>query len=124
MKTKQTILFAIFMLGLFAAFPTLAQEESAGPDTFAGRPTLWVAIIIGFAATIATGVYAYQLQGGVVGSALTFIGIGMFLVVLGFFAVVVAWADANTQAIVHDILFIIGYVLMLVGALRLRQMMR
>lgn len=119
---KWVILLGV--IGLYFAFPTLAQDEAAGPDTFAGRPTLWIAIIIGFAATALTAVYAYQLKGGVVGTVLSLVGAGMFLVVLGFFAVVVAWADAGTQAIVHDVLFIIGYILILVGALKLRQMIR
>lgn len=124
MKTYKKWIMVLLIIGLFSAFPALAQDEAAGPDTFAGRPTLWVAIIIGFAATAATAVYAYQLKGGVVGTALTLISGGMFLVVLGFLAVVVSWADSGTQATVHDIVFIIGYVLMLVGALRLKQMIR
>lgn len=121
-QLKWTVI--LLAIGLLSALPLLAQEETAGPDTFAGRPTLWVAIIIGFVATAVTLLYAYQLRGGVVGMALNFIGGGMFLVVVGFLAVVVAWADANTQAIVHDIAFIVGYLAMLYGALRLRQMIR
>jgi hypothetical protein len=112
------------MVGLFLTFPALAQDEAASSNIFAGRPTLWIAIIIGFLATGATAFLAFQLKGGVVGTALNFIVGGMFLVVLGFLAVVVTWADAVTQAAVHDIVFIIGYILMLAGALRLRQMIR
>ncbi len=114
----------VFLLlpGLLMTATLLAQdEEAAGPTTFAGRPTLWIAIVIGFIASIATLVYAYRLKGGLVGTALTLIGAGMFFVVAGFLAVAIAWTTADTQAIVHDIAFIIGYVLMLVGALRLRQ---
>jgi hypothetical protein len=121
---KWLVILLIVTTVATAALPVLAQDEGAGPDTFAGRPTLWVAIVIGFAATAATTLYAYQLKGGVVGTALSFISGGMFLVVLGFLAVVVSWASAGTQALVHDVLFIIGYVLILVGALRLRQMIR
>jgi hypothetical protein len=125
MKTYMKWIMVLLIIGLFSAFPALAQDEAAGASTFVGRPTLWIAIIIGLVATAATGVYAYQLKGGVVGTALTFIGIGMFLVVLGFLAVVVEWTqDGNLQMAVHDIVFIIGYVLMLVGALRLKQMIR
>lgn len=122
---KSKIKWAILMLyvALFSTISVLAQsEEAASTNIFAGRPTLWIAIIIGFAATAATMLYAYQLKGGIVGSALMLITGGMFLVVLGFLAVVVSWTEAATQATVHDILFIIGYLLMLGGALRLRQM--
>lgn len=124
MKNHMKWVLVLLIVGLFMTLPILAQEEAAGPDTFAGRPTLWVAIIIGFVATAVTAVYAYQLKGGVVGTALNFIAGGMFLVVLGFLAVVITWTDAGTQASVHDVLFIIGYISMLYGALRLRQMIR
>lgn len=114
----------LLVIGLYSAFPVLAQDEAAGPNTFANRPTLWIAIIIGFLATAATLVYAYQLKGGVVGTALMIISGGMFLVVLGFLAVVVSWAEADTQATVHDVVFILGYILMFVGAIQLRKMIR
>lgn len=115
---------AIVFLCLVSVCLVIAQDDAAGPNDFAGRPTLWVAIIAGFIATGVTAVYAFQLQGGVVGTALSLISAGMFLVVLGFLAVVVQWADASTQALAHDIVFIIGYILMLVGALRLRKMIQ
>jgi hypothetical protein len=111
----------VFYIALFSTISVLAQDEGS-TNIFAGRPTLWVAIIIGFAATAATLFYAYQLKGGLVGTALMLITGGMFLVVLGFFTVVVAWTDAATQASVHDVLFIIGYLLILGGAFRLRVM--
>ena len=123
---KKHLPWAILLLvvGLYSAFPVLAQDDTASANIFAGRPTLWIAIIVGFVATAATVVYAYQLKGGVVGTALAFISGGMFLVVLGFLAVVVSWTGDSTQALVHDVLFIVGYILMIVGALRLRQMIR
>ena len=124
MKKYMKWMFLSGMIGIFLTFPALAQDEAASSNIFAGRPTLWIAIILGFAATALTAFYAYQLKGGVVGTALNFIAGGMFLVVLGFLAVVVTWTDAVTQAAVHDIVFIIGYILMAVGALRLRQMIR
>lgn len=114
----------LLVIGLYATFPVLAQDEAAGPNIFANRPTLWIAIIIGFLATAATLVNAYQLKGGVIGKALMIISSGMFLVVLGFLAVVVSWAEADIQATVHDVVFIIGYILMFVGAIQLKQMIR
>lgn len=124
MKTYLKWVAIIGMVFGSMALTVVAQDDGAGVDTFAGRPTLWVAIIAGFIATGVTAAYGIQLRGGVVGTALMLISGGMFLVALGFLAVVVAWAEASTQALVHDIAFIIGYILMLVGALRLRQMIR
>lgn len=118
--TKLAIL--LLPAGLLLTTPTLAQaEEAAGPATFVGSYTLWAAVIIGFVASLATLVYAYRLKGGVVGTALNLFGAGMFFVVLGFLAVVVSWASEDTQKVVHDLAFILGYILMLTGALRLRQ---
>ncbi len=110
----------ILFVWMAATMPLLAQEESS--NIFAGRPTLWIAIIIGIVATVMTSIYAYRMHGGLIGTALNFMVGGMFLVVLGFLAVVVSWADTDMQAFVHDILFIIGYLLMLAAALQLRQM--
>jgi hypothetical protein len=102
--------------------PVLAQSEStAGPSTFVGSYTLWIAVLIGFAASLATLAYAYRLRGGIVGTSLNFFGAGMLFVVLGFLSVIVAWTTEDTQKVVHDLAFILGYVLMFVGALRLRQ---
>jgi len=102
--------------------PVLAQEDdTAEVATFVGSYTLWVAIIIGFIASLATLFYANELKGGVIGTALILFGVGMLFVVLGFLAVVVSWTNTDTQKIVHDLAFILGYILMLSGAFRLRQ---
>ena len=107
---------------LLLSITVLAQEDdTTDVATFVGSYTLWAAIIIGFIASLATLFYANQLKGGVIGTALTFFGAGMLFVVAGFLAVVVSWTDADTQKIVHDLAFILGYVLMLSGAFRLRQ---
>ncbi len=106
----------------FWATPTLAQSgEPVGPATFVGSYTLWIAIVIGFIASFATLFYAYQLRGGVVSVTLSFFGAGMLFVVVGFLTVAIAWATPPIQKIVHDTVFIIGYILMLLGAARLRQ---
>ena len=110
------------ILVLLLSIPALAQEDdSAEVATFIGSYTLWAAIIIGSIASVATLFYANQLKGGVVGTSLTLFGAGMLLVVLGFLAVVISWTDADTQKIVHDLAFILGYILMLSGAFRLRE---
>lgn len=120
----KSIQWAILMIPVELLFTgaVLAQaQESAGPATFVGSYTLWAAIIIGFVASLATLVYAYRLKGGIVGAALNLFGVGMLLVVLGFLSVVFSWATVDLQKVVHDLVFILGYILMLAGALRLRQ---
>ena len=109
-----------FLVVPFVYAQEIAQE--AGPTTFAGSYTLWIAIVIGLVASILTFRYAIQMKGSTVGQILNLFGFGMFVVVLGFLSVVVAWADAPTQKIVHDLLFILGYILMLVGASRIRRL--
>jgi hypothetical protein len=107
---------------LFLSIPALAQEDdTVAVATFVGSYTLWAAIIIGIIASLATLFYANQLKGGVVGTSLTLFGVGMLLVVLGFLTVVISWTDADTQKVVHDLAFILGYILMLSGAFRLRE---
>ena len=110
-------------LSLFSVASVFAKEaESAGPATFAGSYTLWIAIIIGFIASILTFYYSSQMSGSTVGGILKLFGFGMLVVVLGFLSVVVAWAEPSVQKIVHDLLFILGYILMLVGVSRMRKL--
>jgi hypothetical protein len=107
---------------LILSSPVIAQEDGANSvASFVGSYTLWAAIVIGFAASLATLFYAYRLQGGVVGVSLNFFGVGMLFIVLGFLTVVVEWSDVSTRNLVHDIVFILGYISMLIGAFRLRQ---
>ncbi len=118
--TLKRLALSIFPLLLIIA-PVFAQdEETVSVASFVGSYSLWAAVIIGLIASAVTVYFALQMRGGIVGTSLTLIGAGMFLVVLGFLAVVIQWTAAETQAIVHDVAFILGYVLILVGALRLR----
>lgn len=121
--TKKIFQITSLMLVLaIVSGSVLAQDDSVATATdFTGRPTLWIAIIIGFATTAVTLFYANRLKGGIVGLALNLFGAGMFFVVLGFLAVVVNWAGAPAQELTHDAVFILGYILMLVGALKLRE---
>src|SRR5688572_14840867 len=119
-KKISTFLASVSAFAL--ATPALAQEASAGPATFAGSYTLWIAIIIGFVASFMAFRYGRQLKGSVTSGILNLFAAGMFFVVLGFLSVVVAWADAPVQKITHDLLFIVGYIFMLVGAGRVRKL--
>lgn len=118
-KASNSILLTVIL----SVTPLLsyAQEAEAGPSTFNGSYTLWTAILIGIIASLLTLVNAQKL-GGAISQVLWFLGGGMAFVVLGFLSVVLAWAPEGTQAIVHDILFIIGYIMMTLGGLRLYRL--
>lgn len=108
----------------FIAFPTLVlASHHAGPATFQGSVTLWMAIIIGTISSILTIYHATQL-GGTLAGVLWLFGIGMFLVVLGFLSIVVAWAEDTVQGLAHDTMFIIGYLVMMTGGIKLYQLSR
>lgn len=107
------------MLTILLASPiiALAQEEGASADSFVNSLSLWLAVVVGVVASIMVLMNAQWMKGGAFGSALTYFGIGMFLVVGGFFAVVIpAWASEGVIMRVHDVMFIIGYVVMAIGA--------
>lgn len=112
-----------------AAMPVVAfaqdaatTAESAGTATFVGSYTLWIAIVVGLIVSLLTLIFSSQMKGSTVGGVLGLFGIGTFLVVLGFLSVVIAWADPQVQKITHDLLFIVGYMLCLVGVLKVRKL--
>ena len=106
-----------------AALPvvTLAADDSAGPATFAGSYTLWIAIIIGFVVAILTLLFSVQMSGSAVGSVLRNFGLGILFIVLGFLSVVLAWTTPDVQKIVHDLLFIAGCLSCLAAVLKIRK---
>ncbi len=99
----------------------LAADESAGPATFAGSYTLWIAIIIGFVVAILTLLFSVQMSGSAVGSVLRNFGLGILFIVLGFLSVVLAWTTPDVQKIVHDLLFIVGCLSCLAAVLKIRK---
>ena len=118
-------LFAAFGMGLTA--PTLVYAKGMALDnrTFENSPTLWLATIVGVIACGAVFQNAREMRGGVVGSALLFIGIGMLLMVIGLFLIVVPpWSPDRLILRIHDILFVFGYILMAIGGHRLLHMVR
>ena len=121
-NSKNTAMCLFRITGILAPLAVFAQSnESAGPATFTGSITLWIAIIIGAIASVSVIRYGVVMKGSNVGIILSYVGIGMLLIVLGFLSVVIAWAPTQTQKITHDLLFITGYVVMLMGALRLKK---
>ncbi len=83
--------------------------------------SLWSTIIIMFVTSAMVWIGGRQMKGGVFGKVLTYFSIGMMLVVLGFVS-----GSPFTQNIsslylklVHDSLYIVGYILMGIAASKL-----
>lgn len=85
---------------------------------------MWIAIIIGLIATLVIIYYAIRMQGSIIGHVLLFFGAGMGLVVLGSISAAIVWGNGNMQKIVHDLLLIIGYLVMLLGVHYIRKLHR
>ena len=119
---KLGFLLVALLIGGFGGVGIVAAQDAAGPATFVGSYTLWIAIILAFIASVWTFYYSQQMKGSVVGDILRLVAFGMFVIDLGFLAVVIAWGPAPTQKIVHDLLFILGYILILTAVGRMRKL--
>lgn len=83
--------------------------------------SLWSTLVIAFTTSTMVWVGGRKMHGGVFGNVLTFFSVGMTLIFLGF-ATEVPWfqnIDHLYLKMIHDSLYIIGYVLMGVAASKL-----
>lgn len=88
--------------------------------------SLWSTIIIAFVTSAMVWVGSRHMHGGVFGSVLTYFSLGMTLVFLGF-ATEVPWfqkIDHLYLKMIHDSLYIIGYILMGVAASKLLKVIK
>ena len=88
--------------------------------------SLWATLIVAFTTSMMVWVGGRHMHGGVFGNVLTFFSIGMTLIFLGF-ATEVPWFqnfDRLYLKMVHDSLYIIGYVLMGVAASKLLKVIK
>lgn len=120
-------------LALSLLAPMLAfAEDGVGASTFVNSLSLWVAVSVGAIASVSSFALGRQLHekgfgliGNIFGRAVNYFSVGMFIVMSGFFAVVVPpWSSPFVIMRVHDFLFIIGYVTMLFGARELWKLTR
>lgn len=117
------------LISLFLVSPVIAAAETSMqiPDDgyayasiFAGNFSLLLSIIIGIIANFIVFRSAKKLGGGLFGSILNYIGIGMSLVVLGTVATVVdPWYTGLGFNIVSTVCFALGYIFTVVGANKL-----
>lgn len=88
--------------------------------------SLWSTLIVAFATSAMVWVGGRQMHGGVFGKVLTFFSIGMTLIFLGF-ATEVPWLERIDHLylkMVHDSLYIIGYVMMGIAASKLLKVIK
>ncbi|MEK7635275.1 MAG: hypothetical protein AAB446_02500 [Patescibacteria group bacterium] len=98
----------------------VSNDDFAFASVFAGNFSLLLSIVIGIIATSLVFRAAKKLGGGLFGLVLNYIGIGMFLIVLGtLFSVASPWFEGFWVNIISTALFAGGYIFMVLGANKL-----
>ena len=99
---------------------SIATDEVAYASVFAGNFSLLLSIVIGIIATFFVFRVARKLGGGLFGSVLNYVGIGMFFVVIGTLATIVdKWVVEFWSNVSGTAFFAIGYIFMVIGANKL-----
>ena len=98
----------------------LSNDSVAYASIFAGNFSLLLSIVIGIIATFIVFRAARKLGGGLFGSVLNYIGIGMLFVVLGTISTVIdSWITDSLFNIIGTAFFALGYIFMVIGANKL-----
>ncbi len=98
----------------------LSDDGFAYASIFAGNFSLLLSIVIGVIAMALVFRSAKKLGGGLFGSVLNYIGIGMFLIVLGTASTAAgAWLTGLWLNVVSTACFATGYIFMVIGANKL-----
>jgi hypothetical protein len=119
---KKLLLSAV--IGITAPATALAQtldvlqssDSYAYASVFAGNFSLLLSIVIGIIATFIVFRAARKLGGGLFGSVLNYVGIGMVFIVLGsIVAVINPWFSGFWAGIGSTAFFAFGYIFMVIG---------
>ena len=98
----------------------VSDDSFAYASIFAGNFSLLLSIVIGIIATSLVFRAAKKLGGGLFGLVLTYISIGMFLIVLGtLFSITSAWFEGFWVSIISTAFFALGYIFTVLGANKL-----
>ncbi len=99
---------------------SISNDGVAYASVFAGNFSLLLSVVIGIIATFFVFRVAKKLGGGLFGSILNYIGIGMFLVVLGTITTIVdKWVVDFWPNVSSTVFFATGYIFMVIGANKL-----
>ena len=115
-------------VGILLPILTLAQQVGSGvfndeiayASVFTGNFSLLLSLVIGIIANFTVFQSAKKLKGGLFGSVLNYIGIGMSLVILGTLSTIIdpliigSWFN-----VAGTVLFSMGYIFMVIGANKL-----
>ncbi len=116
------------LLGLMIPLQLFAQERDtlissdgvAYASIFAGDLSLLLSIVIGIIATSFVLRAAKKMGGGLFGSVLNYIAVGMVLVVLGSVSIFIGnWLSGVWFNVINTICFATGYIFMVIGANKL-----
>ena len=87
---------------------------------FIGHLSFLLAIVIGGFATYFVFSAAKRMGGGLFGSVLNYVGIGMTLIVVGTIAITLEpWLDGLWVRLVHTCFFALGFIFLVLGAEKL-----
>ncbi len=122
-KLKFLIYFPV-LLGPIVSFAqsnprdvVLVNDSVAYASIFAGDLSLLLSIVIGIIATFYVFRSANKMGGGLFGSVLKYIGVGMSFIVLGTVSIVFDfWFVALWFGIVNTTCFALGYIFVVIGA--------
>lgn len=99
---------------------TISNDSVAYASMFAGDLSLLLSIVIGIFATSFVFRAAKKMGGGLFGSVLNYIAVGMILVVLGTVSMFVEnWFTDVWFNVVNTVFFATGYIFMVIGANKL-----
>lgn len=98
----------------------IASDEVAYATLFTGDFSMLLSIVIGIIATTLVFRAAKRMGGGLFGSVLNYIGVGMVLIVLGTISVVLdTWSPGLWSSVINTACFATGYIFMVMGANKL-----
>lgn len=96
------------------------DDALAGTISILNAYSFWSFIIVAVITSALVFVTATRMKGGLFGTVLRYFGAGMVLILFGYVLVSVPACAVSTYAkILHDILYLVGYILMAIAAHRL-----
>lgn len=124
MKTYALLLAALLLSPLSAMAADYLIPDST--LTILNSYSLVSAILVGLATSILVLINARKMKGGVFGSVLNQFALGMFFVLVGFLLVSIPWQIGSPIIVktAHDVLYILGYIIMAVAANKLLRAIR
>ena len=126
---KYSLIFGLILLPVVAFAGTVETLNSLDmySDVFRNL-SVWSTIIVAFVTTVMVWLGGRSLHGGILGSVLDYFSIGMTLMFAGFLINIPTIAERiplqYPAGFVHDILFVVAYILMGLGVSKLLKIIK